>query len=395
MFKKHGITKAIWLISLVSLLTDVASEMLYPVMPVYLKTVGYSVFLIGVLEGFAEAIAGFSKSYFGRWSDASGRRLPFVRWGYLLSAVSKPMLAVTAQWWWIFLSRFLDRTGKGIRTAPRDAMLNAASSHNNKASVFGFHRMMDTTGAVLGPAIALLFLYLYPGSYQLLFILAFIPGMLAVLVTLFLKESNNSAAAKRIPPFHQTFTYWKKAAPAYKKLLVTLILFALINSSDVFLLLKIKEAGVSDTAVIGMYIFYNLVYAMAAFPLGKSADRFGMKKIFLAGLVLYAATYAGFAFAATHLHFVLLFLCYGLYAAATEGVAKAWISSLVPAAENASAIGFYTGLQSIAALTASTVAGFIWVKAGPVYVFLPVAMAAILIAVRLLISFRSPAESLK
>lgn len=392
MSRSKTITKAIWLISLVSLLTDVASEMLYPVMPVYLKTVGYSVFLIGMLEGFAEAIAGFSKSYFGRWSDASGRRLPFVRWGYLLSAVSKPMLAVTAQWWWIFLSRFLDRSGKGIRTAPRDAMLNAASSHNNKASVFGFHRMMDTTGAVLGPAIALLFLYLYPGSYQLLFILAFLPGILAVAVTLLLKEPNKAVAAKRMPPFHQTFTYWKIAPVDYKKLLVILILFAIINSSDVFLLLKIKEAGVSDTAVIGMYIFYNLVYALAAFPLGKSADRLGMKTIFFAGLLLYGVTYAGFAFAATPLHFVLLFLCYGLYAAATEGVAKAWISSLVPAAENASAIGFYTGLQSIAALTASTVAGFIWVKAGSVYVFLPVAMAAILIAVWLLISFRSPAE---
>jgi MFS family permease len=387
MHQSKIITKTVWLISFVSLFTDMAGEMLYPVMPVYLKTVGYSVLFIGVLEGFAEAVAGLGKSYFGRWSDASAKRLPFVQLGYLLSAVSKPMLAISAQWWWIFASKFIDRAGKGIRTAPRDAMLNAEAKDGNKATVFGFHRMMDTIGAVLGPLTALGFLYFFPGKYQVLFLLAFVPGILAIAATFLLKESANDTAKKTIPPFHQTFSYWKQAPHAYKKLIAALIVFALINSSDVFLLLKIKEAGMSDTAVIAVYIFYNLVFAAAAYPLGKLADRLGMKTIFITGLFLYVITYAGFAFASSIALFLLLFVCYGLYAAATEGVAKAWISTLVPNNENASAIGFYTGLQSIAALIASAAAGVIWVYGAPVYVFLLASLVALIVAIWLRIAF--------
>lgn len=388
MYQPKVITKTVWLISFVSLFTDMAGEMLYPVMPVYLKTVGYSVLFIGVLEGFAEAVAGLGKSYFGRWSDASGKRLPFVQLGYLLSAISKPMLAVTAQWWWIFSSRFIDRAGKGIRTAPRDAMLNAETKDGTKATVFGFHRMMDTVGAVLGPLMALAFLYFFPGKYQLLFLLAFIPGVLAVGTTFLLKEKVNSITQKTVPPFHQTFTYWKQSPALYRKLISALIVFALINSSDVFLLLKIKEAGLSDTAIIGVYIFYNLVFAAAAYPLGRLADKLGMKTIFITGLFFYVITYAGFAFASTVPLFLLLFVCYGLYAAATEGVAKAWISTLVPPAENASAIGFYTGVQSIAALIASTVAGMIWLYGAPIYVFLLASVVALSVAFWLRITFK-------
>lgn len=357
-----------------------AGEMLYPVMPVYLKTVGYSIVFIGVLEGCTEAVAGLGKSYFGRWSDAVNKRLPFVQLGYLLSALSKPMLAVSTQWWWIFTSRFIDRTGKGMRTAPRDAMLNAESTESNKASVFGFHRMMDTFGAVLGPLIALLFLYFYPGNYKALFLLAFIPGILAVLTTLLLRERKSTVIKKAVPAFHETFTYWKQSPILYKKLITALILFAVINSSDVFLLLKMKEAGIADIAVIGTYIFYNLVYALAAYPLGKLADKVGKKTVFISGLFFYAIAYTGFAFAHSMPLFILFFAGYGLYAAATEGVAKAWISTLAPAAENASAIGFYTGLQSVAALTASTVAGIVWVYGSPLYVFVPAAIVALLVA---------------
>jgi MFS family permease len=365
-----------------------ASEMLYPVMPVYLKSVGYSVLFIGVLEGIAEAIAGLGKSYFGRWSDVTGKRLPFVQFGYMLSAISKPMLALSAQWWWIFTSRFADRTGKGMRTAPRDAMLNAETTPNNKAAIFGFHRSMDTLGAVLGPLIALVFLYFYPGNYTSLFLLAFIPGMLAVSTTFLLKETKTTSIKKSIPPFHQIFVYWKQSNGAYKKLIAAFILFAAINSSDVFLLLKMKEAGVADTTVIGVYIFYNFVYAICAYPFGRLADRIGMKTIFISGLLLYAIAYSGFAFAHSMPMFVIFFAAYGCYAAATEGVAKAWISTLVPATENASAIGFYTGLQSLAALLASSVAGFIWVYGSPVYVFALSAIVALFTACWLFIQFK-------
>lgn len=381
------ITRTIWVISLVSLFTDFASEMLYPVMPVYLKSIGYSVLVIGILEGFAEAVAGLGKSYFGRLSDATGKRLPFVQLGYLLSAISKPMLTVSTQLWWIFSARFIDRAGKGLRTAPRDALLSDEANENNKATVFGFHRMMDTFGAVLGPLTALLFLYFYPGQYQFLFLLAFLPGMAAVACTYLLKEKVKTFTGNKVIPFHQTFLYLKQSSTTYKKLLIGLLLFALFNSSDVFLLLKMKESGLSDTAVIGVYIFYNLVFALFAFPLGKLADKFGMKTIFSIGLLFFAITYFGFAFAKHQFLFWILFFCYGLYAAATEGVAKAWISNLVPKKETASAIGLYTGLQSIASLFASSIAGFIWFQFSSSYVFFIAASAAVLAIIWLLFQF--------
>ena len=381
------ITRTIWIISLVSLFTDFASEMLYPVMPVYLKSIGYSVLVIGILEGFAEAVAGLGKSYFGRLSDATGKRLPFVQLGYLLSAISKPMLAVSTQLWWIFSARFIDRAGKGLRTAPRDALLSDEANENNKATVFGFHRTMDTFGAVLGPLTALLFLYFYPGQYQFLFLLAFLPGMAAVGCTYLLKEKVKTVTGNKVIPFHQTFLYLKQSSTAYKKLLIGLLLFALFNSSDVFLLLKMKEHGLSAAAVIGVYIFYNLVFALFAFPLGKLADKFGMKTIFSTGLLFFAITYFGFAFAKHQFLFWILFFCYGLYAAATDGVAKAWISNLVPKKETASAIGLYTGLQSIASLFASSIAGFIWFQFSSSYVFFLAASAAVLTVSWLLFQF--------
>ncbi len=371
------ITRTIWIVSFVSLFTDMASEMLYPVMPVYLKSIGYSVLVIGILEGFAEAVAGLGKSYFGRMSDASGKRLPFVRLGYLFSAVSKPMLALSTQLWWIFSARFIDRAGKGLRTAPRDALLSDETDTANKATVFGFHRMMDTFGAVLGPLTALVYLYFYPGAYKTLFLLAFIPGIAAVVFTWLVKEKKTTHAAKKAIPFHQTFRYWKEAPFKYRKLLIGLLMFALFNSSDVFLLLKMKEAGLPDTMVIAVYIFYNLVFALFAFPLGKLADKIGMKNIFLAGLLFFSITYFGFASSSSIPIFWMLFFFYGIYAASTEGIAKAWISNLVPKTETASAIGLYTGLQSIAALIASSLAGLLWLKFGPAVVFAAAALVAL------------------
>ena len=184
------ITKTIWILSFVSLFTDMASEMLYPIMPLFLKYIGYNFIFIGILEGVAEAVAGLSKSYFGQRSDNSGKRLPFVQLGYFFSAISKPMLALFIYPWWIFLSRTIDRLGKGIRTGARDAMLSDESRPETKGRVFGFHRSMDTMGAVFGPAIALVYLYFYPHNYKTLFLIAFLPGMLAVISTLLIKEKK-------------------------------------------------------------------------------------------------------------------------------------------------------------------------------------------------------------
>ena len=182
------LTRAVWLLSLISLFTDLASEMLYPVMPLYLQSIGFSVVFIGLLEGVAEAVAGLSKGYFGQWSDRLGRRVPFVQWGYGLSALSKPMLAVLATPAWVLLARTVDRLGKGLRTGARDALLSDETIPANKGKVFGFHRSMDTLGAVLGPTAALLWLAVHPGQFRPLFLWAFVPGVLAVAITLLLRE---------------------------------------------------------------------------------------------------------------------------------------------------------------------------------------------------------------
>jgi MFS family permease len=366
------ISRTVWILSLVSLFTDVSSEMLYPVMPLYLKEIGFSILLIGILEGVAEATAGLSKSYFGKLSDVSGKRLPFVRLGYLLSALSKPMMAMFTFPIWIFFARTTDRMGKGLRTGARDAMLSDEATPQTKGRVFGLHRAMDTLGAVIGPASALLFLYFYPGSYKSLFYIAFIPGMLAISFT-FLIHDRNKPQKKIDLTSVSIFSFvkhWKESPLSYKKLVIGLLAFTCINSSDVFLLLKVKEAGLDDTSVIGVYIFYNLIYAIAAYPIGRLSDRIGFKSTFIIGLFLFALVYTGMAISNQLFLFFILFFLYGLYAAATESIAKAWISNITNKKDTATAIGTYTGFQSVCAMIASALAGWIWFTFGAEATFL-------------------------
>lgn len=341
-------------------------------MPVYLRHIGFSIALIGVLEGFAEALSGLSKGYFGKLSDRVGRRLPFVQAGYFLSAISKPMMVVFIYPWWIFLARSTDRLGKGLRTGARDALLSDESSPETKAQVFGFHRSMDTFGAVLGPMLALLFLYLYPGNYVLLFLLAFIPGLAGVLTTFFVKESGRKNEPKDIQSFSffSFVNYWKTAPAAYRHLVTGLLVFALINSSDVFLLLMMKDRGLSDTAVIGTYVFYNLIFALSAYPIGIIADKIGLKRILIGGLFVFMIVYLGMAFNTSNIGFYILFFLYGIYAACTEGISKAMISNIAERKDTATAIGTYTAFVSICTLVASSVAGMLWYQFGAPALFL-------------------------
>jgi len=375
------ITRTILVLSFVSLFTDIASEMLYPVMPIFLKSIGFSVLLIGILEGLAEATAGLSKGYFGKLSDLSGKRLPFVRFGYLLSAISKPMMAAFVFPLWIFLARTVDRLGKGIRTGARDAILSAEATPETKGRVFGFHRGMDTLGAVLGPALALVFLWVWPQQYRALFLLAFIPGMIAIAFTFVLKEKTQEKKTdvKRISIF-EFLKYWKTSPALYRNLTAGLLVFTLVNSSDVFLLLRIKESGIDDRMVIGIYIFYNLVYALASYPMGMLADRLGLKRVLVTGFVIFAVVYTGFALNAGIPGFMALFFLYGIYAAATEGISRAWITNISDKAETATAIGTYTALQSICILIASSLAGLIWLKFGAAATFALSAAVTLLVA---------------
>ena len=374
------ISRAVWVLSAVSLLTELASELLYPVMPGYLRHIGFSVAFIGLLEGVAEATAGLSKAAVGRWSDRLGRRVPFVRAGYALSALAKPLLALTTHPLGVFLARTAERFGKGLRSAPRDALLAAEATPATRGRVFGLHRAMDTLGAVFGPLCALFWLTAHPGAYRPLFLLAAVPGALAVGATLLLRESVAPAPAAVKPPLPPLRAWWRTAPATYKRAVRGLAAFALLNSSDVFLLLAARAAGLSETAVIGAYVFYNVVYAAAAYPFGGLADRWGARPTLVAGLLVFAATYAGMA-AAHGLPVVLaLFALYGIYAAATESVAKAWLAHLVPPAEIGTALGFYGTLQSLGALGASVMAGLLWQRFGPAAALLTTAAGTVGVA---------------
>lgn len=375
-----AITRTVWILSLISLFTDMASEMLYPIMPVFLQSIGFSVVLIGILEGIAEATAGLCKGYFGKLSDNSGKRAPFIQLGYSLSAISKPLMVVFIYPAWIFFARTIDRLGKGLRTGARDAMLSDEATPQTKGKVFGFHRSADTFGAVLGPLAALVFLYFRPNDYKTLFLIAFLPGLAAVASTFLVKDKKQaSPVQKGKTSFFSFLKYWKVSPSMYRKVVSALLVFALFNSSDMLLLLKVKQSGVEDSYLIGLYIFYNLIYALAAFPLGMVADRFSLKSVFVFGLILFASVYLGMALTSNFVVYLLLFFIYGLYAAATEGIAKAWISNITAPQDTATAIGTFAGFQSLAAMIASSLAGLIWFNFGAEAAF--VTTSAVTVAV--------------
>jgi predicted MFS family arabinose efflux permease len=292
---------------------------------------------------------------------------------------------------WIFFSRTTDRLGKGLRTAPRDALLSGEATPQTKAEVFSFHRGWDTLGAVFGPLTALLFLYFYPGKLTSLFYIAFIPGMIAVSITYLIKEQP-------VPPQQQKvslgifsfFKYWRVATPEYRKLVIPLVLFALFNSSDMLLLLKVKETTGSENQTLLVYVFYNIVYAIASYPMGRVADRIGVKNIFLFGLILFAATYIGMAKSESIITYYLIFGIYGIYMAATEGISKAWLSNLVKREDTGTAIGLFVSLQSISLMVASAIAGLIWSWYGASIAFLLTAGISIVVFIIILLLVRKP-----
>ncbi|HQB78334.1 MAG TPA: MFS transporter, partial [Tenuifilaceae bacterium] len=295
---------------------------------------------------------------------------------------------------WIFFARTIDRFGKGIRTGARDAILSSEATPATKGRVFGFHRSMDTLGAVLGPSLALVYLYYFPDDYRTLFLVAFFPGLLAIAASFLLKEKpSQQTNVKPRVKFFSFISYWKESPVAYKKLLVGLLVFTLFNSSDVFLLLKAKDAGLSDAAVIGVYIFYNLIYALFSYPIGILADRVGLKSILISGLIAFATVYFGMAFCSGMYVYLGLFFVYGVYAAATEGVSKAWISNIISKNDTATAIGTFAGLQSVCALIASSLTGLVWFVFGATTAFVLTAAVTLLVCIYLFVYVPKPSCS--
>lgn len=349
-------------------------------MPIFLNSIGFSIVWIGIIEGIAEATAGLSKGYFGMLSDKYSKRVPFVRFGYSLSAISKPLIALFPSPLWIVFARSLDRLGKGIRTGARDAMLSEESTINTKGTIFGFHRSMDTLGAVLGPLFCLAYLNFYTEDYKTLFFIAFIPGLFAVLLTFKLKDKNPSKIRIDFSDnFFSFLDYIKKAPKEYKKLVIGFLIFSLVNSSDFFLILKIKQAGQTDSFIILIYIFYNLVYALFAYPIGIISDKVGLKLTYMSGLFLFSIVYFGMSFNFNSAEFFILFFFYGIYIASTEGVSKAWISNIVSKNDVATAIGAYSALQSVGSLIANPLTGLLWFYFGSTIAFIVIASIVFLL----------------
>lgn len=384
MLKLKNIPKPVILLGFVSFFTDFASEMLYPVTPLFLTAVlGSSMAVVGIIEGIAEVTAGMLKGYFGFLSDKLDKRTIFIRIGYGLSGIVKSLPGVFPFLSTVVFARTFDRIGKGIRTVPRDALLSSYSG-NNSGAVFGFHRGMDTLGAVAGPLTALLLLYLFPGDYTLIFLLAFIPSLGAIAFTIIVKDVQLSSKIKTKNPVKE---FWKGAPREYKVLLSLLTLFSFVNSSDVFLILRSQSISHSDTTALLGYVFYNFIYAVTSYPIGLIADKFGKRKIFILGLFIFSIVYFVFAFNQSSLIVWVGFAFYGIYASATEGVAKAWVSDIVGNQYKGSALGLLTSLMSFGVMFGSIFTGVLWDLFGSTVPFAISAVVSLIVAL-ILIKYR-------
>ena len=359
----RGITRNILAISLVSLFNDIASEMIYPIVPIFLTTVLHApVTVLGLIEGIAEATANLLRVFSGAFSDKLRRRKPFMIAGYALSTLSKLVIAASGHWSWVLGGRFLDRFGKGIRTSARDALLTDSSEKKFRGRVFGFHRALDTIGALIGPVTALVLLKVFEDNLRLIFYLATVPAIVGiVLLIVFVRERHDGGSAKSAP--------WKLRNMAlskdFKVFLLVSTIFAIGNSSDAFIILRAYNLGLSVGATILAYALFNFVYAAFSFPAGIVSDRLGQKRVLLWGFGIFALLYFLFGIVAKPLFLWFLFPLYGVYMALTEGVGKAYISVHADKEFTGTTYGIYQTLTGICALPASLLAGFLWRYLGP------------------------------
>ena len=375
---RSGLTRNVTFLGVVSGLTDISSEMLYPIVPVFLTSVlGAPMQVVGLIEGLAESMASLLKIVGGRLSDHYGKRKPFVVAGYSLSAISKPLLALAATWHFVLFSRLIDRVGKGLRTSARDALIAGSVEKEHWGKAFGFHRAMDTLGAALGPLAALAMIHFMGAEkpdYRLIFLAAFVPALLGVGVLVWLvKETGGrpAAAGQAAPPVEPVSSDFKTFVALYA-------VFALGNSSDVFLIMKAKDLGFTLTQVILAYTGYNLVYALLASPAGWLSDKLGKVKTMAFGFAVFAAVYLGFAAADRPWMIWPLFALYGFYGAFNEGIAKAVVAHLSGPANRASAMGYFQGTLGFLTFAASALAGFLWDRVSPSAPFLVGAAGALI-----------------
>lgn len=369
----------------VSFFADVASEMLYPVTPIFLTTVlGASMASVGLIEGIAESIASLLKTYSGSWSDRLSKRKPFIIVGYFFGAISKPLIGMSGSWSGVLFARGIDRAGKGLRSAPRDAMIADSVVPEMRGAAFGLHRGMDTLGATVGPLLAVLFLSMNPSDLRSLYFWALIPGLFSVLILFSVKEPTHLQGEARA--WKNPFAAWGEMSPSFNRYVFVWGVFSLANSSDVFLLMKAKASGLSTQTVILLFCAYNLTYALSSPWLGQVSDKINRKKLLVGGLIVFALVYGCFGFTTTPWHFWFLFLCYGIYMGATEGVGKALAVDLAPKNRKGTALGLLGTITGICTIIASTVAGALWDLVGSTWPFVFGAAGAILAALFLVVA---------
>ena len=375
-------SRSLWLLGLVSLFNDVASEMLYPVLPIFITQVlGAPVAVLGLIEGVAEGSAAAFKPVFGRWSDRRGTRKPFVVSGYLVSTVSKVVIAISQTWGMVFVGRVLDRLGKGARTGPRDALLLGLSTDLDRGFVFGFQQALDSAGAVIGPLIALALLHNFASDIRTVLYVAIIPSVIGVVLVSFVRELRPSTETRLQPrrtaaadnasgrPDDRTRSFATTLRALPRELKVFLLasgLFALGNSSDTFLILRSKSVGLDLSLVILAYVLYNLVYSAASIPAGRLADRWGPRRVYLAGIAIYIVVYAGFTLNHTAIGVWVLFAVYGLYIAMTDSVSRALVGSFIADGKGSATLyGLQQTIISVGLVLASIVGGVLWSVVGP------------------------------
>lgn len=361
----RGLTKNVVVISLVSFFNDIASEMIYPVVPIFLTTVlGAPVTIVGLIEGLAESTASILRVFSGWFSDKFRKRKPFMIAGYVLSSLSKIIMAASVHWSMIMGGRFFDRFGKGIRTSARDALLAEGSEPAFRGRVFGFHRAVDTLGALVGPLAALILLQVFSQDLRSIFLLSIIPAAIGVfLLVTFVRDvrCRETCRSGAVPIKLRNM----KLNKDFKIFLVASTVFALGNSSDAFLILRAQDLGLSLGLTIVVYTVFNAAYALVSFPAGILSDRIGQKKVLFMGFCLFAIIYFLFGVVSRQIYLWVLFPLYGVYMALTEGVGKAYISHLTHEDYTGTTYGVYQTLIGIMTLFSSLAAGFLWRYIGP------------------------------
>jgi MFS family permease len=377
-------------LGVVSLLTDMSSEMIYPLLPVFLVTVlGAGAVSLGVIEGVAESTASILKIVSGRLTDRSGKRKPLVLTGYGLSGLMRPLIGLAGSWPIVAALRFSDRIGKGLRTSPRDALITDVTTPERRGAAFGFHRAMDHGGAVLGPLLAAGLLFLGV-SLRHVFLLAAVPGVVLVLV-IWLKVTDSPSPPRPATESPTTLIAdLGRIGPDFRRLLLAIVVFALGNSTDAFLLLRFTDAGLAAGWVAVLWSLHHLVKVGSTWVGGRASDTVGRKRLIVGGWVVYAAVYMGFGLADRLSTLVVLFLVYGLYFGLTEPVERSWVAAVAPEKTRGSAFGLYHGAVGLAALPASVLFGLLYERLGAMTAFGTGSILA-LIAVLLLSRVPEPA----